>query len=135
MAKLVTVHKTLAAEVPKVVGYLESRNLHPVVLDDVEAMGTYRSQAHEVRIAVPETQRDMALQLLAERERKDEARLRPLIKTSNAIVFLLVAVLAILALVALLDAQGWWFASLSILVAALAALALIRHAWPRKPRA
>ena len=133
MAKLVTVHKTLAADAPKVVGYLESRNLHPVVLDDVEAMGTYRSQAHEVRIAVPETQRDMALQLLAERERKAETRLRPLIKTSNAIVFLLIAVLAILALVGLLDTRGWWFVGLLTLVAALAALALIRPAWPRKP--
>lgn len=134
MAKLVTVHRTLAAEVPQIVGYLESRNLHPVVLDDVEARGTYRSQAHEVRIAVPETERDMAVHILAERERKDEARLRPLIKTSNAIVFLLIVILAILALVGLLDTHGRWFAGLSILAAALAALALIRHAWPRKPR-
>jgi len=134
MAKLVTVHKTLAAEVPKVVGYLESRCLHPVVLDEVEARGTYRSQAHEVRIAVPETERDMAVHMLAERERHNEARLLPLVKMANGIVFLLIVVLGIVAVVGLVDTRGWWLAGLWVLLTALAAWALIRWAWRRKPR-
>jgi len=133
MAEWVTVHKAIPTEVHKVVDYLEGRRLHPVVLDDVEAMGIYRSHAHEVRIAVPETERDMAIHLLAERERQNEDRLYPLVKRSNVVVFLLLTVLGILAIVGLLDARGWWFAALWMLLTILVAYALVRRAW-RKER-
>ncbi|MEN6575821.1 MAG: hypothetical protein ABFD90_05705, partial [Phycisphaerales bacterium] len=133
MSELVTVHKAIEADASKVVAYLESRCLHPVVLDDVEKMGPYRGQTHEIRIAVPETERDMAIRILEQMQRQEELRLFPLVRKANAVVFLLIAVLAILAVVALLDTRGRWFLGLSILVVVIAALGLIRRAWGRKP--
>jgi hypothetical protein len=129
MAELVTVYTAPPDEVSRVVGYLEGRCLHPIVLDDAAAMGVYRRQAHEVRIAVPETEREMAVHLLAERQRQNEARLLPLMKTANGVVFLLLIVLGIVAVVGLLDTRGWWFAGLSIFLVGGAALALLRWAW------
>ena len=135
MAKLVTVHKAIPAEVSKVVSCLENRCLHPVVLDNEEKMGPYRSQTHEIRIAVPETERDLAIRVLAQRERQDRLRLFPVIKRTNAVVLLLVVVLSILAIVGLLDASGLWFTGLWIVLTIAVALVLLRLAWRKKPKA
>ena len=133
MAKLVTVHKTVEADAPRIVAYLENRGLHPVVLDDAEKMGAYRSQSREIRIAVPETERDMAVPILDQMQRQELLRLRPVVKRTNAVVFLILAVLAILALVGFLDTGGWWFFGLSAVLTLVAAVALIRHAWRKEP--
>ncbi|MEN6424576.1 MAG: hypothetical protein ABFE13_04380 [Phycisphaerales bacterium] len=133
MSELVTVHKAIEADVAKVVAYLENRCLHPVVLDDMEKMGPYRGQTHEIRIAVRETERDMAIRILEQMQQQEELRLFPLVRKANAVVFLLITVLGILAIVGLLDTQGRWFLGLSILVVVIGALGLIRWAWGRKP--
>ena len=73
MAELITVYKALPDEVTKVVQLLQSRNLNPVVIDDIGKMGSYRS--HVVRIAVPETERDMAVGILAEADLQNQASL------------------------------------------------------------
>ena len=135
MAELVTVHKAMEADVAKVVAYLENRCLHPVVLDDSEKMSPYRRQAHEIRIAVPETERDMAIRILEQMQQQEQVRLSPLVKKANAVVFTLIAVLALLAIVGLLDARGVWFDRLCILAVVLAAPALVRRAWGRRPDA
>ena len=135
MAKLVTVYRAIPTDVARVVGHLENRCLHPVALDDMEARGTYRNQAHEIRIAVPETEHDMALHILQEWEQCDQARLQPLVKATNGILFLLVTALSLLAVVGLLDSRGWWFFGLSLLLAGVAAFALIRWGWRQKPKA
>lgn len=133
MAELATVHKAIEADVAKVVAYLENRCLHPVVLDDVEKMGPYRSGAHEIRIAVPETERDMAIHILEQMRQQEVSRLSPLVKKANIVVFALIAVLALLAIVGMLDTRGAWFLGLAALVVIAAAMALIRRAWGRKP--
>lgn len=135
MAELVTVHKTIETDVLRVVAYLENRCLHPVVLDDTEKMGPYRSQTREIRIAVPETERDMAVQILDRMQRQESLRLLPVVKRANAVVFVIIAVLGILALVGFLDTGGWWFLGLGATLVAMAAVALIRLAWRRKPHA
>ncbi|MBP7051541.1 MAG: hypothetical protein KBE65_11045 [Phycisphaerae bacterium] len=135
MSELVTVHKAIEADASKVVAYLENRCLHPVVLDDVEKMGPYRSQAHEVRIAVPETERDMAIHILEQMQQQEEARLSPLIKKADAVVVALIAVLGVFAVVGLLDTRGIWSFGLAVLAVVLAALALVRWAWRREPDA
>ena len=134
MAELVTVYRARANDVSRVVGYLRSRNLDPVVLDDADKMGAYRNQAQEVQIAVARTQRDMALAVLAEMERRDEARLSPEIKTANGVVLLVIAALALVGIVGLLDQGGKWFFVVWIVLTAIVAVALIRWAWAKKPR-
>jgi hypothetical protein len=135
MAKLITVYRALPADVSKVVGHLEERCLHPVVVDEPEPAAAYRRQAHEIRIAVPETESDMAFHILREHQQRDEQRLAPLVRTTNTVVILLVVALALLAVVGLLDARGWWFLGLSILFVIAAGWALVRGAWRRTPRA
>lgn len=135
MAELVTIYKAIPEDVSRIVGLLQSRHLHPVVLDDAGKLGAYRNQTHEIRIAVPETERDMALGILAETEQKDGARLRPLINVTNAIVLLVIAVLGFVAVVGLLDTSGKWFAAVWIVLTAVVAVALIRWAWRKKPKA
>ena len=58
-------------------------------------MGAYRDQAREIRIAVPETERDMALGVLAEMEHKDEARLVPHVKVARNAVLLIIVIRAL----------------------------------------
>jgi len=134
MAELVTVYRALADDVSRVVGYLRSRNLDAVVLDDVGKMVAYRREVQEVRIAVPETQRDMARAVLAEMDKRDEARLSPMVKTANGVVFLIIIVLAFIGVVGLIDRGGKWFVGAWILLTALVAVLLIRWAWRKGPR-
>ena len=134
MAELVTVYRTLATDVSRVVRYLHSRNLNPVVLDDAGAMGTYRDQAHEIRIAVPETERDMALAIVAEMERQDQAHLAPHAKGAKRVVLVLIVVLAFIALVGLLDRSGKWFVAVCLVLTTVAAVALLRRAWRENPK-
>ena len=129
MAELVTVYKAIPAEVPRVIGYLENRCLHPVVLDDAENVSAYRSHAHEIRIAVPQTERDMAVQILDQREQEDKLRLFPVVKRANVVVYILIAALGALAIVGLLDRRGFWFIGFGILLTIVAAFALVRRAW------
>ncbi len=132
MAKLVTVYEARSTDVARVVGLLESRHLHPVVAGDVGRRGTYRDQTHTVEIAVPATERDMAIGVLAEIERQDEVRLSHLIKVTNGAVLFVIVVLAFVAVVGVLDAEGKWFAGAWGLLCLVAAAALIRWAWSRK---
>ncbi len=130
MSELITVYKALPDEVAKIVRLLESRNLNPVVIDDIEKMGAYRN--HEVRIAVPETERDIAVGILAETDRQNETRISQTIKTSNAVVLFAAVFLGILAIVGILDTNGKWFIISWLLLTAVVAAALIRWAWFKK---
>ena len=134
MADLVTVYQARPNEVARIVGLLESRHLHPVVGDDADRMTSYREQTHLIQIAVPATERDMAVGVLAETERGDVARLSHLIKVTNGAVLFVVAALGFVAVVGFLDAGGKWFALTWIVLCLVAAVALIRWAWSRKPQ-
>ncbi|MBN2133834.1 MAG: hypothetical protein JW741_30305 [Sedimentisphaerales bacterium] len=134
MAELVTVYRTLANDVSRVVGYLRSRNLDAVVLDDVGKMTAYRRDVQEVRIAVPATQQDMARGVLAEMDKEDQARLSPTVKTARGVVLLIIIVLAFIGVVGLLDPGGKWFVGAWIVLTAAVAVALIRWAWRKSPR-
>jgi hypothetical protein len=133
MAELVTVYQARPNEVARLVGLLESRHLHPVVGDDADRMTSYREQMHLIQIAVPTAERDMAVGILAEVEQHDEVRLSHLINFTNRAVLFVVLVLAFVAIVGFLDAEGKWFALTWIVLCAVAAVALIRWAWARKP--
>jgi len=133
MAELVTVYEARPGDVARIVGFLESRHLHPVVADDIDRMGTYRDQAHTVQIAVPATERDMAIGVLTEVERQDAVRLSHLTKVTNGAVLFVIVVLGFVAIVGVLDAEGKWFAATWVLLCLVAAVALIRWAWTRKP--
>ena len=132
MAKLVRVYEARPHDVARIVGLLESHNLHPVVADDVDRMTTYRDQTHTVEIAVPATERDTALGVLAENERLDRTRLSHLIKVTDGAVLFVIAVLAFVAVVGVLDADGKWFAATWVVLCTVASIALIRWAWTRK---
>jgi hypothetical protein len=134
MAELVTVYRALANDVSRVVGYLRSRNLDAVVLDDAGKMAAYRHDVQEVRIAVPETQRDMARAVLAEMDKQDEARLSPTVKTAHGVVLLIIIALALVGVVGLLDRGGKWFVGVWIVLTAVVAVALIRRAWRKNPK-
>jgi hypothetical protein len=130
LAELTTVYKSRPDDVSKIVQLLQSRDLHPVVVDDAGKMGTYRD--HEIRIAVPVTERDLAVQALAEAQRVQQVRVSELAKGTKGVILLLIIVLAFVAVVAFLDEGGMWFGGVSILLTAVAAVALIRWAWRRK---
>ena len=134
MAELVTVYRALAGDVSRVVRYLRSRNLSPVVLDDADKMVAYRHDAQEVRIAVPETQQDMARAVLAELDERDAARLSPTVKTAHGVVLLIILALAFVGVVGLLDSGGKWFLGVWVVLTAVVAVALIRRAWCKNPR-
>jgi hypothetical protein len=133
MAKLVTVYQARPNEVARIVGLLENRHLHPVVGDDADRMTSYREQMHLIQIAVPIVERDMAVGVLAEVEQCDKVRLFHLINVTNRAVLFVVVVLGFVAIVGFLDAEGKWFALTWIVLCAVAAVALIRWAWARKP--
>ena len=134
MAELVTVYRALAGDVPRVVGYLRSRNLDAVVLDDAGKMAAYRHEVQEVRIAVPETQQDMARAVLVEMDKQDEARLSPTVKTARGVMLLITLALALVGVVGLLDPGGKWFVGVWIILTAAVAVALIRRAWRKTPK-
>jgi hypothetical protein len=131
MAELVTVYCTLPDDVSKIVQLLQSHNLHPVVVDDPDKMGVYRS--HEVRIAVPDVERDMATAVLAEAERQGHARLSELAKATKGIVLIMIAALGFVALIGIFDTHGTWFLAVWVVLIVAAAVALIRWAWGKKP--
>jgi cation transport ATPase len=101
-------------------------------VDDVSKMGAYRS--HEVRIAVPQTERDMAVNILAEFEQRDKSRISELVNVTNGIFLLVVALLVLVAVVGIFDKNGKWFIAVWILIVACAGAALIRLAWGKKSR-
>jgi hypothetical protein len=130
MSELVVVYKALPDEAQKIVELLESSNLNPVVIDDVEKMGAYRN--HEIRIAVPQTERDIAAGILAETDRQNQTSLIQTIKISNTIVFIIAASLGIIAIIGILDTESRWFIASWLLLTAVVAAALIRWAWFKK---
>jgi Flp pilus assembly protein TadB len=132
MAELVTVYKSLPGDVSKIVQLLQSHQLHPVVVDDPGKMSSYRS--HEVRIAVPVTERDSAVRVLAEADRRSKGRLSGLIKATNRLIMLVIAVMLFVAIVGFFDKGGIWFSAVWILVTVIAGVALIRWAWSGKSR-
>ena len=134
MAELVTVYRALAGDVPRVVGYLRSRNLDAVVLDDAGKMAAYRHEVQEVRIAVPETQQDMARAVLVEMDKQDKARLSPTVKTARGVMLLITLALALVGVVGLLDPGGKWYVGVWIILTAAVAVALIRRAWRKTPK-
>lgn len=133
MADLVTVYQARPNEVARIVGLLENRHLHPVVGDDADRMTSYREQMHLIQIAVPTVERDRAVGILAEVEQHDVARLSGLINFTNRAVLFVIVVLGFVAIVGFVDAEGKWFALTWIVLCAVAAVALIRWAWSRKP--
>lgn len=133
MAELITVYEARPNEVARIVGLLESRHLHPVVGDDADRMTAYREQSHLIRIVVPAVERDRALGVLADMEHRDEARLSHLIKVTNGAVLFVLVALGFVAIVGVVDAEGKWFALTWIVLSLVAAVALIRWAWSRKP--
>jgi hypothetical protein len=134
MADLVTVYRANPNEVARIVRLLESRHLHPVVGDDADRMTSYREPAHLIRIAVPTVEREMAVGVLADAERHDLARLSGVINFTNRAVLFVVIALGFVAIVGFLDAEGKWFALAWIVLCLIAAVALVRWAWARKPQ-
>ncbi len=134
MAELATVYQAHPNDVARIVRLLESRHLHPVVGDDAERISAYRTQSQLIQIAVPITERDMAVGILAEAEQHDEARLSHLINVTNRAVLFVLIVLAFVAVVGFLDADGHWFALTWVVLCLAVAMALVRWAWARKPR-
>ena len=132
MSELVTIYKAHPDNVSQIIQLLESRHLHPAVVDDESKMGIYRS--HEVRIAVPQTERDMAVNILAEFEQKDKTRISHLVKVTNAIVLIIIALLALVVIVGFFDKGGKWFSAVWILIVAFAGATLVRLAWGKKSR-
>lgn len=130
MSELVVVYKALPDEAQKIVELLESRNLNPVIIDDVEKMGAYRN--HEVRIAVPQIERDIATGILAETDRQIQTHLKQTIKISNTIVFIIATSLGIIAIIGILDTEGRWFIASWLLLTAAVAAAIIHWAWFKK---
>ena len=129
MAKLVTVYKTHMEHVSHVVEYLEGRNLTPVVLDQVELPPFYRGGESQIRITVPEAQRDMALSVLAEMERKEQARSAPNLKASNGAIWLVIIGGVFLAAILAVDPSGKWFYGISGILVAVASVFVLRWGW------
>ncbi len=132
MSELVTIYTAHPDNVSEIIQLLESRNLHPVVVDDVGKMGAYRN--HQIRIAVPETERDMAVDILAEAELHNKTRLSEVVKVTNGVILIVIALLVLVAIVGFFDKQGKWFFAIWMLITACAGIALIRWAWSCKSR-
>ena len=132
MSELVTIYKAHPDNVSQIMQLLESRHLHPVVVDDVGKMGAYRS--HEVRIAVPSTEQGMAVNILAEFEKQEKTRISKLVNLTNGIFLLVVALLVLVAVVGILDKSGKWYVAVWILIVACVGAALLRLAWGKKSR-
>ena len=132
MSELVTIYTAHPDNVSQIIQLLENHNLHPVVVDDVGKMGAYRN--HQIRIAVPQTERDMAVGILTQAEQSNKTRLSELVKTTNAIFLIIIALLVIVAIVGFFDKQGKLFFIFWMLITACAGIALIRWAWHDKSR-
>ena len=132
MSEPIVVYKVQQENVSKIVQLLESRHLHPVVVDDIDKMGFYRS--HLIRIAVPQTEHDMAVGILAEAEQHDKKQISGLVKKTNAVVVIVVAMLLLAAIVGFFDERGKWFFAVWIFITVCVGAALIRLAWCRKSR-
>lgn len=128
MAKLITVYKTPPSNVLKTIQLLQSHNLHPKVADETEKTGTYKSQ--QVRIAVPENERETAINILKKAEPHSEKHLSKLVKENKRTILLVIAVLAFIAIVRFLDKQGNWFNLIMLIVTI--GFALIRWFWLSK---
>jgi hypothetical protein len=133
MAELVTVYRAQPENAGRVVQFLRRRNLNATVVDDPGKMTTYRAHSHEVCIAVPATEEETALGVLAEMENRDESRLAPQIKVANGVVLLLIAILGFAAIVAFVDRSGKILAAVWILIVTVVAAALLGHAWRKPP--
>jgi len=129
---MVTIYTAHPDNVSQIVHLLESRNLHPVVVDDVGKIGSYRN--HQIRIAVPLTERDMAVGILTQAEQSNKTRLCELVKMTNTIFIIIIALLVLVAIVGFFDKQGKWFFIIWMLITACAGIALIRWAWHDKSR-
>jgi uncharacterized membrane protein SirB2 len=132
MSELVTIYTVHQDNVAEIIRLLESRNLHPVIVDDVGKMGVYRS--HQIRIAVPETERDMAIGILVEAEQHDKTRLSEIVKVVDGIILIIITLLVLVVIVGFFDKQGKWFFATWMLIIAFASIALIRFTWNDKSR-
>jgi hypothetical protein len=132
MSELVVVHEVQQENVSKIIQLLENRHLHPVVVDDINKMGFYRS--HIIRIAVPETERDMASRILAESEQHSKKQISEIVKKTNAAVIIIIALLLLAAIVGFFDERGKWFFAVWILITVCVGAALIRQAWRGRSR-
>jgi hypothetical protein len=130
MAERTIVYCTLPDDVPKTVQLLESHGLHPVVVDDVDKRGAYRS--HEIRIAVPAAERDKAVAVLTEAERQGKAHIAKPVKGTDGIVLIMIAALGFVALIGMFDTHGTWFFALWALLIFIVAVVLIRWAWGKR---
>ncbi len=132
MSEHVTIYKAQPENVSQIIQLLESRHLHPVVVDDVSKMGTYGR--HTVRISVPQTEHDMAMNILAQFEQKDKSRISELVKVTNGIILILIALLVLATVVGIFDKGGKCFFAAWILIVACVGTILIRLAWGKKSR-
>jgi hypothetical protein len=134
MSEHVVVCRAIAGEAQKTVALLQRRHLHPVIMDEVEAAGGYRSHDRVVRIGVPATERDMAAAILAQAEQQSEASLAPTLRRIQ-VGFLLAAFAVIFVmLVGVVDKGGRWLAVLTMILCLSVAVLLLRWGWSRGPR-
>ncbi len=133
MAELVVVYRAIAPEAQKIVALLQRRHLHPLIMDELEATGGYRSHDRVVRIGVPATERDMALGILAEADRQGEAKVGPTVRRIQGVFVLLGLVLAVVILIAVLDESGKWLAAVTAFLCLVVAVLLLRWGWNRRP--
>ncbi|UCG58294.1 MAG: hypothetical protein JSU70_02075 [Phycisphaerales bacterium] len=132
MTKPITVYKALPEDVSKIVALLQSHNLDPVVIDDPGKFSAYRR--HEVRIGVPAAERDRAVDVLREMEQRPSARVSMLSKQANRVVLTMIGVLALGAVLGLIDDSGRWLGIYSLVVFVPAAAYLIRWGFFRKSK-
>jgi Flp pilus assembly protein TadB len=135
MAELIVVYQANPDNVQKAVQVLESRHLHPVILDEPEKASGYRTRNYLVRIGVPETERDMATHVLAEAERQSEAKLTPAMKTIHAAFIFMVVAAGLVVAIGLIDGGGKWFGATLIAVGLLFLALFLRAIRKQKPRA
>ena len=130
MSEKEIVYKALPDKVLEIVHLLENHNLHPEVIDDIGKTGSYRSDY--VRIAVPSNECDTALSILAENEQKNEKNISILLKSTNKIIFIIIALLAIVAITGILDQGGKWYVIAWLLLTVFTGAVLIKWAWYNK---
>ena len=130
MSEKEIVYKALPDKVLEIVHLLENHNLHPEVIDDIGKTGSYRSDY--VRIAVPSNECDTALSILAENEQKNEKNISILLKSTNKIMFIIIALLAIVAITGILDQGGKWYVIAWLLLTVFTGAVLIKWAWYNK---
>ena len=130
MSEKEIVYKALPDKVLEIVHLLENHNLHPEVIDDIGKTGSYRIDY--VRIAVPSNECDTALSILAENEQKNEKNISILLKSTNKIIFIIIALLAIVAITGILDQGGKWYVIAWLLLTVFTGAVLIKWAWYNK---